>query len=78
MNFPRLRKPLMVLAIIGLLILSVAGALLPILQGWLFFVLALYLLATEFEVGRMWVKRARKRWPGSSPWTPAYRNPGPP
>jgi uncharacterized membrane protein YbaN (DUF454 family) len=65
-NFPRLRKPLMVLAIIGLLILSVVGALLPILQGWLFFVLALYLLATEFEVGRMWVKRARKRWPALS------------
>jgi uncharacterized membrane protein YbaN (DUF454 family) len=58
-----MRKPLMFLAIIGLLILSVVGALLPILQGWLFFVLALYLLATEFDAGRTWVKGARRRWP---------------
>ena len=51
-----MRKPLMVLAIVACLILSVVGGLLPILQGWIFFVLALYLLATEFESGRRWVK----------------------
>lgn len=56
----------MFLAIIGLLILSAIGAVLPILQGWVFFVLALYLLATEFEIGRKWVKNARRRWPALS------------
>lgn len=58
-----MRKPLMVLLIVACLILSVIGGLLPILQGWIFFVLALYLLATEFESGRAWVKGARRRWP---------------
>jgi uncharacterized membrane protein YbaN (DUF454 family) len=60
------RKPLMFLAIVALLILSVIGGILPILQGWVFFVLALYLLATEFETGRKWVKAARRRWPALS------------
>ena len=58
-----MRKPLMILAIIALLILTVVGSLLPILQGWIFFVLALYLFASEFETGRHWVRRARRRWP---------------
>jgi uncharacterized membrane protein YbaN (DUF454 family) len=61
-----MRKPLMVLAIIGLLILAAVGALLPILQGWIFLLFALYLLATEFETGRVWVKSARRRWPALS------------
>jgi len=61
-----MRKLAAALAIAACLVMSVVGGLLPILQGWLFFVLALYLLATEFEVGRMWVKRARKRWPALS------------
>ena len=52
-----MRKPLMALAIVACLVMSVVGGLLPILQGWIFFVLALYLLATEFETGRRWVKR---------------------
>jgi uncharacterized membrane protein YbaN (DUF454 family) len=58
----------MVLAIIFCLILSVVGGLLPFLQGWIFFVVALYLLATEFEAGRKWVRRARHRWPFLSRW----------
>jgi len=58
-----MRKPLMALAIVLLLALSVLGGLLPILQGWIFFVLALYVFATEFETGRVWVKWARRRWP---------------
>lgn len=61
-----MRKPLMVLAIAGCLVMAVVGGLLPILQGWIFLVLALYLLATEFESGRKWVKTARRRWPGLS------------
>ena len=68
-----MRKPLMVLAIVVLLLLSVLGGLLPILQGWIFFVLALYLLATEFETGRIWVRKARKRWPPLSRWIAAAR-----
>ena len=49
-----MRKPLMAIAIVACLIMSVVGGLLPILQGWIFFVIALYLLATEFESGRRW------------------------
>ena len=48
-----------------LLVLTVLGGLLPILQGWIFFVLALYLFATEFETGRSGSRRARRRWPGA-------------
>ena len=66
-----MRKPLMVLAIAVLLVLTVIGGLLPFLQGWIFFVLALYLLATEFESGRIWVKRARRQWPALSRWISA-------
>jgi uncharacterized membrane protein YbaN (DUF454 family) len=68
-----MRKPLMVLAIAGCLVLAVLGALLPILQGWVFLVLALYLLATEFETGRRWVTQARRRWPALSRWIAAAR-----
>ena len=68
-----MRKPLMALAIVALLLLSVLGGLLPILQGWIFFVLALYLLATEFEIGRVWVRKARRRWPTLSRWIAAAR-----
>lgn len=69
-----MRKPLMVLAIAVLLVLTVIGGLLPFLQGWIFFVLALYLFATEFETGRIWVKRARRRWPALSRWISAARD----
>ena len=61
-----LRKAVMVVAIGLCLIMSVVGGLLPILQGWIFFVIALYLLATEFETGRRWVRVMRRRWPGLS------------
>jgi len=64
----------MALAIMVLLALSVLGGLLPILQGWIFFVLALYLLATEFETGRVVVRRARRRWPILSRWIAAARS----
>ena len=57
----------------GAAALTVIGGLLPILQGWIFFVLALYVFATEFETGRMWVKRARRRWPALSRWIAAAR-----
>ena len=63
-----MRKPLMALLVVLCLVMSVVGGLLPILQGWIFFVLALYLLATEFEIGRNWVRAARRRWPALSRW----------
>ena len=63
-----MRKPLMALAIAGCLAMSVIGGLVPILQGWIFFVIGLYLLATEFEVGRRWVRGARGRWPFLNRW----------
>ncbi len=68
-----MRKPLMAQLIVLCLIMSVVGGLLPVLQGWIFFVLALYLLATEFETGRTWVKAARRRWPALSRWIVAAR-----
>ncbi|MBS0523652.1 MAG: hypothetical protein JSS04_08455 [Proteobacteria bacterium] len=69
-----MRKPLMALLIVVLLALSLLGGLLPVLQGWIFFVLALYVFATEFETGRVWVKRARRRWPLLSRWIAAARS----
>jgi uncharacterized membrane protein YbaN (DUF454 family) len=68
-----MRKPLMVLAIVSCLVLAVVGFLLPFMQGWIFLVLALYLLASEFETGRKWVTAARRRWPMLSRWISAAR-----
>ena len=69
-----MRKPLMVIAIIVCLIMSVVGGLIPILQGWIFFVIALYLLATEFETGRRWVTAARRHWPWLDRWIKRARD----
>ena len=63
-----MRKPLMAAAIAGCLVMAVVGGLLPFLQGWIFFVLALYLLATEFHTGRRLVKAARRRWTWLDRW----------
>jgi uncharacterized membrane protein YbaN (DUF454 family) len=52
----------------------VLGGLLPILPGWIFLVLGLYLLTTEFKTGRRWVKSARRRWPWMSDWITRLRN----
>ena len=69
-----MRKSLMALLIVALLALAVLGSLLPVLQGWIFLVLALYVFATEFESGRDWIKRARRRWPALSRWIAAARD----
>jgi uncharacterized membrane protein YbaN (DUF454 family) len=63
-----MRKPLMALLVALCLFMSLVGGVLPILQGWIFFVLALYLFATEFETGRHQVTQARRRWPKLSQW----------
>jgi uncharacterized membrane protein YbaN (DUF454 family) len=69
-----MRKPLMILAISACLVMTVVGGFVPILQGWIFFVLALYLIATEFETGRLWIKKARKRWPKLNEWIEKARD----
>ena len=69
-----MRKPLMASLIAVLLVLTVLGGLIPILQGWIFFVLALYVFATEFDTGQAWVKAARRRWPILSRWIAAARS----
>ncbi len=58
-----LRKLAIILLIVACLALATLGGLLPIIPGWLFLVPALYLLATEFESGRRWIKAGRRRWP---------------
>jgi hypothetical protein len=45
---------------------------LPILQGWTFFVITLSLLATEFDSGRRWVKAGRQPWPWLDRWIERY------
>jgi hypothetical protein len=60
------RKAVALVVVAGCLVMSIIGGLLPILQGWLFLVIGLYVLATEFETGRKWVRAARRRWPGIS------------
>lgn len=62
------RQIVMAFAVAGCLALSLLGGLLPIMPGWIFFVLAIYLLATEFRTGRRWVTRARRRFPWMSQW----------
>jgi hypothetical protein len=61
-----MRKPLMVVAIIACLIMSMVGGLIRLLQGWFFFVIALYLLATEFETGRRGSRPLAVVGPGST------------
>ena len=53
-------KPFKVLPIMGCLGLAAIGGVLPVV-GWIFFVLALHVLVSEFETGRDWVKGARRR-----------------
>jgi uncharacterized membrane protein YbaN (DUF454 family) len=45
------------------LALAVVGSLLPFLQGWIFFLIALAIFARESETVRGWIRAARKRWP---------------
>jgi len=62
-----MRKPLMALAVAGCFAMAAIGGLIPILQGWIFFVLGLYLLATEFETGRRWGKAGGPRQSRNNP-----------
>jgi hypothetical protein len=68
------RKVAMALAVLACLALSLLGGLLPVMPGWIFFVLGLYLLATEFRAGRRWVRAGRRRFPWISTWIRRARN----
>jgi len=74
MPFQIIRKPLMILAIVVCFIMTIVGGLLPFLQGWIFFILGLYLFATEFESGRNLIKRARRRWSWLNSWIKKARD----
>ncbi len=58
-----IRKPLLLTLAFLCLAMAVVGSLLPILQGWIFFVIALYLFARESEIARRVIRWARERWP---------------
>ena len=60
-------KPAKLLTILGCLALAALGGVLPVV-GWIFFLLALRVLVSEFETGRDWVKGVRRRWPLLSRW----------
>jgi len=60
-------KPAKLLTLLGCLCLAAIGGVLPVV-GWLFLVLALHVLVSEFETGRDWIKGARRRWPFLSRW----------
>ena len=60
-------KPAKLLTLLGCLGLAAIGGVLPVV-GWLFLVVALHVLVSEFETGRDWIKSARRRWPFLSRW----------
>lgn len=57
------RKPLMLSLGFVCLALAVVGAFLPILQGWIFLLIALAIFAKESKTVRRWIRAARRRWP---------------
>ncbi len=57
------RKSLMLSVGFVCLGMAVVGAFLPILQGWIFLLVALAIFARESETVRRWIRAARRRWP---------------
>lgn len=60
------RKAFMFVLMVVCFVLAAIGGLIPILQGWIFLVIGLYIAAAEFETAQAWIKAARRRWPGLS------------
>lgn len=57
-------RKVVMLSIAGLcLVLAVVGSILPIMQGWIFLLIALFILARELESARRAIKWARRKWP---------------
>ena len=66
-------KPAKILTFLGCLGLAAVGGVLPVV-GWLFLVVALHVLVSEFETGCDWIKGARRRWPILSRWIAGARS----
>ena len=60
------RKPLIIGLGVLCLLLAAVGSVVPIMQGWIFFVIGVALLASESEIVRGWIRAARRKWPGLS------------
>jgi uncharacterized membrane protein YbaN (DUF454 family) len=61
-----MRKALMLAIAVGCLAMALVGAILPILPGWIFLIVALAIFAKQSTVARGWIRAARRRWPGLS------------
>ena len=57
------RKTLLISLAFLCLGLAVLGSLIPVFQGWIFFIIALYLFARESETARKAIRWAREKWP---------------
>lgn len=57
------RKTLLLTLAFLCLGMAVVGSLLPVLQGWIFLVIALYLFARESETACKLIRWAREKWP---------------
>jgi uncharacterized membrane protein YbaN (DUF454 family) len=61
-----IRKPLMLALGCLSLAVGVAGAFIPVFQGWIFVLIGLAIFARESQTVRGWIRSARRRWPGFS------------
>ncbi|MGE0155006.1 MAG: hypothetical protein AB7R90_20495 [Reyranellaceae bacterium] len=57
------RKTLLLTLAFACFAMAVVGSLLPFLQGWIFFVIGLYLFARESETARRGIRWVREQWP---------------
>lgn len=60
-----------------LVLLGIAGVMLPVVPGFLFFALAIALLATESHQIRRWLRWSRLRFPRILRWMKIPRGPRP-
>ena len=58
-----LKRIALIVAGWGFLLLGIAGLFLPILQGILFILVGLTILATEYHWARLWIVKLRQRFP---------------
>lgn len=60
-----------------LVLLGIAGVMLPVVPGFLFFALAIALLASESHQLRRWLRWSRRRFPVGLRWMKVPRGPRP-
>jgi uncharacterized membrane protein YbaN (DUF454 family) len=58
-----IRKPLFLTLAFLCFALAVLGSLIPVFQGWIFFIIGLYFLARESETARRAIRWMREKWP---------------